>query len=51
MKSGFQIKETSIIANEGFLSDRYHFRKFHLKMAKINFENTTTLLTNNIWLI
>ena len=48
MKSEFQTKEISNMAYEGFLSDRYHFREFHLKMAKINFENTTTFLTNNI---
>jgi len=44
----FQIKEIFIVAFEGFLSNRYYFREHHLSSTKINFENTTTFLINNI---
>jgi len=47
-KIKFQIKEISIMAFEGFMSSRFYFREHHLKAAKLNFENTTTFLINNI---
>ena len=44
----FQTKEIAFLAYEGFSDDRFYFREAHLKAAKINFENTTTFLTNLI---
>ena len=46
MKDNFQIKDISFIAYEEFMSNRFYFRERHLRT--INFENTTTCLTNNI---
>ena len=44
----FQTKEISLLAYNGFLNGQLTFKEFDLKKAKINFENTTTFLTNNI---
>ena len=48
LQGDFQTKQISILAHEGFLSNRFYFREFDLKQAKINFENTSAFLTNNI---
>jgi len=48
LKGEFQTKRISSLAYEGFLEDRFYFRENHLKIVGINFENTTTFLTNNI---
>ena len=48
LQGDFQTKQISILAYEGFLSNRFYFREFDLKRAKINFENTSAFLTNNI---
>ena len=48
MKGKFQIKEMSFLAYNGFLSGQFSFTDFDLKEEKINVENTTALLTNNI---
>ena len=48
LKGEFQTKEISSLAHKGFLDDRIYFRENHLKIAGINFRNTSTFLTNNI---
>ena len=48
LEGRFQTKEISFLAFEGFLCDRFYFREIHLKTAKVNFENTSAFLTNNI---
>ena len=48
LKGKFQIREIAILAFDGLLANRFSFREFHLKSARINFENTTAFLTNNI---
>ena len=48
LKGKFQTKNISRLAREGFLDDRYYFKEYHLKMAGVNFENTTAFLTNNV---
>ena len=47
LKGNFQIQEISQLAYKGFVKDRYYFEEWHLKKAGVNFNNTTTFLTNN----
>ena len=46
LKGKFQCKKIAILAYNGFLENRFHFRKHHLN--NINFENTTAFLFNKI---
>ena len=48
LEGSFQTKEISSLAHEGFIADRFYFRESHLNEFGVNFENTTTFLTNNI---
>ena len=48
LEGQFQTKEISNLAYEGFLSDRFYFQEIHLNKAKIDFDNTTTFLTNKV---
>ena len=48
LKGEFQTKEISALAYKGFQSGQYLFKKFDLKTAKINLENTTAFLANNL---
>ena len=48
LKGKFQIKQIAFLAYKGFLETRFYFREHHLRSEKINFENTTAFLFNNI---
>ena len=42
--SSFQLKEISELALEGFVKNRFYFQDYHIRKAKIDYQNTTTFL-------
>ena len=47
LEGGFQTKEISFLAYNGFLDNQSFFKEFHLKKTKLNSESAATFLANN----